>query len=341
MELIVSRGLDDRALRAAILAAIRQRVRFEAYVWLLTDPETTVGSSPLADVPVLADLSMVVRLKYTSPTNRWTSLLDDEVATMASDRNRSKTTMLPELSRRYGVTDVLNVVFRDRFGCWGFLDLWRTSDMFTSDECVAIGELLPIVTAGLRHSLLPTFDQEAAPIRFSEGPAVLLLSNDLQLKAHTPQTDAYLRALLPTAVDRNPIPAAAYNVGGQLLSLESGVDTHPPTTRLPLVAGHWVSLRAARIADTESTATPAIAVTIEATPSNERADMYARVAGLTARQADVLHSLSDGSGSRAVAHHLGITQHTVQDHLKAIFAKTNTSSRSTLVARATGSGRPR
>lgn len=27
-----------------------------------------------------------------------------------------------------GIGDVASIVFRDRFGCWGFLDLWRSGD---------------------------------------------------------------------------------------------------------------------------------------------------------------------------------------------------------------------
>jgi hypothetical protein len=47
---------DARTLRLQLVAEIRQVVGFEAYAWLLTDPETSVGSSPLADVPCLPEL---------------------------------------------------------------------------------------------------------------------------------------------------------------------------------------------------------------------------------------------------------------------------------------------
>ena len=47
---------DDRSLRVAILNEIRSVIAFDAFVWLLTDPETEVGSSPLADVPCLPEL---------------------------------------------------------------------------------------------------------------------------------------------------------------------------------------------------------------------------------------------------------------------------------------------
>jgi DNA-binding CsgD family transcriptional regulator len=39
---------DVRMLRLEALDAIRRAVSFDAYAWLLTDPETLVGSSPLA-----------------------------------------------------------------------------------------------------------------------------------------------------------------------------------------------------------------------------------------------------------------------------------------------------
>lgn len=43
--------LDDRAFRAAVLDAIGDAVPFDAYVWVLTDPVSSVGISPLAYLP--------------------------------------------------------------------------------------------------------------------------------------------------------------------------------------------------------------------------------------------------------------------------------------------------
>ena len=42
---------EERPLRIALVEEIRRTVSFGAYVWALTDPETEVGTSPLADVP--------------------------------------------------------------------------------------------------------------------------------------------------------------------------------------------------------------------------------------------------------------------------------------------------
>ncbi len=54
---------DGRALRAAMLEEIGRNIAFDAYAWLLTDPETEVGSDPLADVPCLPELPKLIRLK--------------------------------------------------------------------------------------------------------------------------------------------------------------------------------------------------------------------------------------------------------------------------------------
>jgi len=117
---------DPRTLRLEVLDAIRRATGFDAYAWLLTDPETSVGSSPLADVPCLPQLPQLIRLKYLTAVNRWTSL-PSPVASLcgATGGDLSQSLMWRELLGRYRVTDIASSVHRDRFGCWGFLDLWR------------------------------------------------------------------------------------------------------------------------------------------------------------------------------------------------------------------------
>src|SRR5258708_12811040 len=74
MRICATAAMDDRSLRVAILNEIRPVVAFDAFVWLLTDPQTEVGCSPLADVPCLPELPRLIMLKYLTPFNRWTRL---------------------------------------------------------------------------------------------------------------------------------------------------------------------------------------------------------------------------------------------------------------------------
>jgi hypothetical protein len=71
---ICAAQLDATALRRGVLDAMRGVVEFDAFVWLSTDPVTTVGVAPFARVPCLPELPALIKAKYATGINRWTSL---------------------------------------------------------------------------------------------------------------------------------------------------------------------------------------------------------------------------------------------------------------------------
>src|ERR1700689_1704053 len=87
-------GRLSRANRRRAVAPARAgpgdppRDGFDAYAWLLTDPETEVGSAPLADVPCLPELPRLIRLKYLTTLNRWTELSGAVALLSMSTENR-------------------------------------------------------------------------------------------------------------------------------------------------------------------------------------------------------------------------------------------------------------
>jgi DNA-binding CsgD family transcriptional regulator len=338
VERICGRGLDSRSLRTQLLVEIRSEIPFDSYAWLLTDPETNVGSAPLADTPSLADIPRLIRLKYLTTTNRWTRLRANVSATLigATAGHPAQSRVWTELLQGYGIDDVASIVFRDQHGCWGFLDLWRRGPAFSPGECDVLNRVTEVVTPSLRRSLLPTFERGLSAFPHQGGPVVLLLSDALGLLTQTPQTDSYLRALLPTDIGQAPVPAAAYNVAAQLLACEEGVDDNPPSARVHLGDGRWVTLRAARMEGAGPVEATTIAVSIEPTGPTERTTLFSRVAGLTDRESELLQHLVGGADTRALAQRLYVSENTVQDHLKSIFARTGANNRRVLVARATG-----
>src|SRR5437773_2593260 len=212
---------DARTLRLEALDVIRRAVGFDAYAWLLTDPETSVGSSPLADVPCLPQLPQLIRLKYATAVNRWTGLPSGAASLHgATGGSLSLSLMWRELLSQYQVTDVASSVYRDRFGCWGFLDLWRIgAPEFTAADIEFLGHIAAPVTAALRRGLARTFIPATGGDQMPAGPVVLLLSPALEVRAQTPLTQRYLRVLVPPdAEDQAPVPAGAYNVAAQLLA---------------------------------------------------------------------------------------------------------------------------
>lgn len=336
---ICRREADARTLRLEVLDAIRRAIGFDAYAWLLTDPETSVGSSPLADVPCLPQLPQLIRLKYLTTVNRWTSLPSAAASLCgATGGALSQSLMWRELLGRYQVTDIASSVYRDRFGCWGFLDLWRTgAPPFSAADIEFLGHISGPVTTAIRNGLARTFIPATGGDPMPGGPVVLLLSPALAVRAQTPQTQRYLRVLVPPEPGDPAVPAGAYNVAAQLLAAEAGVDDSLPVARVHLADGRWLTLRAARMEDAgQAPRDRDVAVSIEPATAGDRVSVFARACGLSPRETELLHHLAGGAGTRDIAGQMFVSENTVQDHLKSIFDKSAARSRRALLARALG-----
>lgn len=97
------------------------------------------------------------------------------------------------------------------------------------------------------------------------------------------------------------------------------------------------TLSAARIGDTAQPARRrATTVTIEEASPAERLAVFARAHALSPRESVLLGHLAKGADSHAPADRMSLAEHTVQDHLKPIFATTSTHNRGMLLARALG-----
>jgi len=342
IERLCASTLGERELRIGIVAELRRSVGFDAYVWLLTDPATTVGSNPLADVPALAELPTLIKLKYSSPANRWTSLegpphpvrLQSRSAGNPQDPWRAMLT-------GYGIVDVASTVFRDRHGCWAFLDLWRheTSGPFIGVDVPVLVATGGTISTTIRRRQSATFAAPAATLPRDEGPAVLILDDALRITGQTVAATEWLRRLLPTTPGISPIPAAAYNVAAQLLAIEAGADDHPAAARTYVPGFTWVTVPASRLAGTEASGRGAIAVSIEETPGAERLDVYARSHAFSPREERLLRLLARGLDTHELADAMSISEYTVGDHLKSIFGKAALSSRNAVLTAALGADR--
>lgn len=331
---------DDRVLRRTMLEAVRTSVAFDAFAWLLTDPVTTVGSSPMADVPCLPELPRLIRLKYLTSVARWTLPGRPPAVSLVNSTNGrpAESLVWRELMKDYDVVDVASLVFADRFGCWGFLDLWRQAPAapFSARELADLRRMVAPATAALRRSQADLLLQPADGDDERPGPVVMVLSPELDVRAQTPETERVLRMLVPPSGEASPVPAAAYNAAAQLLAAESGVDRHPASARVHVRAEWWVTLQAARMVASGESAARDIAVTIEQVAPAERIELFVRAVGLSAREAELVRLLWSGNSTREAAAEMILSSHTVGDHLKSVFAKTGCRSRGELLARAAG-----
>src|SRR5699024_4185352 len=99
-------------------------------------------------------------------------------------------------------------------------------------------------------------------------------------------------------------------------------------TRVQGRAGGWVLVHGSRLLGEERQT----AVVIVSAAGTRLLGLLLAAFALTARDCAVCLEVLAGSSTTAMAHHLGISPYTVQDHLKAVFAKTGARSRGELVA---------
>jgi len=348
IENICRQPLDALEMRSRLLAVLRDAVGCDAYVWLLTDPVSYVGAAPLADVPCLPELPGLIRAKYLTSVNRWTTLAATSspvgVLHEAVDGRLVDCLVWRDVLCRYGIGDVASIAFADQFGCWAFLDLWRGDDAepFEPADAELLRTLVPAVTVALREAQARTFVEVSTSGRRDLGPVVLTLRDDLQITSRTAASADWLDRLLPPGPAASAVPASVYNVAAQLLAREAGVDDHAAVTRTHLSDGFWLTLRAARLATSdrrpESPAEPpaGIVVTIEETSAAERLELFCLASGLSPRERQLVAILATGADTRTLARQMNLSELTVQDHLKSIFDKTGARDRITLLSRALG-----
>jgi DNA-binding CsgD family transcriptional regulator len=339
IERLCASTLGERDLRIGILDELRRSVGFDAFVWLLTDPVTTVGSNPLADVPALAELPTLIKLKYSSPTNRWTGLEGPPHPVRLLSRSVGQPAdPWRAMLTGYGIVDVASTVCRDRHGCWAFLDLWRhgSSGPFSDVDAallVATGSTIP---TAVRRRQSATFRTGASTVPRGEGPAVLVLDDALRITGQTVAATEWLQRLLPAAPGMAPIPAAAYNVAAQLLAVEASADDHPASARTYVPGFTWVTVRASRLAVADDAGRRSIAVSIEETPGAQRLEVFARSHAFSPREEHLVRLLARGLDTHDLAEVMSISEYTVGDHLKSVFAKTGLNSRNAMLTAALG-----
>jgi len=325
--------LSAKALRERILTLLRAQVPYDAHVFTMTDPVTLVATSPHAHVPMLPwpRLPEIIRWRYLSLVNRVDRLLDSPASSLlTATGSPSESPVWQHVQRELGVVDTATVAFGDRYGAWGYLELWRTTSPFTSRELALLTMLQPAVTQGLRSVVSRTFvdpSEQLLPV----GPAVVVLGPDLQVRTQTEGAAAALLQLLPPDEPMAPIPAAAYNIGAALIAREEGVPLGEPWSRVHLGGSRWVTVKGSRLGDD-------IAVSIEPSTPAERTDLFARSFGLSARESEVLSLLGVGLDSKEIAAQLFLSDHTINDHVKAVLAKTGARIRQVLISRALGAG---
>lgn len=322
---LVHAGFDLEQLCLGFDGLLREAVPYVVAAWSTLDPasglNTSCTMSGLAKDP--AREAELYRHEY----------LDDEPSSYLSlIAERRTTAVLSEVTggdldraSRYrhllagfGVSDELRAICWAGETPWGSLSIYRMEGHFTAAEADRVAALAPHVATGLRYTLLRA--AASRPEAVDEPPGILEAHPDGRIVAMTDAASSWLELGGPMIVTAANIVAAA---------IRDRPDWRGASSRLSLPNGPVLSLNASSVTSDDGT----VAVIVDRARPAQLGAMLIAAYGLTPRQRDVLSLLLLGRPMGQIAAQLGISEHTANDHRKAIYVAVGVSSRSELAAR--------
>lgn len=318
------RSLDD--VLNAVLEALHLVANFRFGALLLTDAETML---PFGGV--------VEGLEPSQCTPFWDNeLLDPDFAKFNSlARSAEPVATLSQLtdgdldrSPRYqkiyapaGGGDEIRAAFTSGTSCWAVAALVREAGLgpFTDDESRAVLNLVPVAARAIRAAAIRRDRAEAA-----NAPVMLVVASDASLVSATPNAANVLREFETHGVDIE-VPMVVVAAARRAKNLKNATGV---TMRARGNTGRWFRVHAAPLGADEQ-----VAVVIDPAGPADLVAITLESYGLTERESEVVPLLARGLSTKEIAAEMCISRHTVSDHMKAIFAKCNVTSRGELVAR--------
>jgi len=325
-------GLDVATFTRRAVSLLRRLVRFDACCFATVDPATRLITGAIADGLDEARAPRLFDIEYArGDVNGYRALAQANVsaATLhdATAGDPSRSARFDEILRPLGFGHEMRVLFSSGGRTWGVAALMRdtAASRFDDDEVRAVQALTETIAGGLRASLLVEVvgrDRAAG----AAGPAVIVVDGADAIEVITPAAAARLEDMAGYAPGALP-PAILATVSAARAVVAEGAKL-----RVRGSSGTWWVVSATAIADGSGRRAKVVA-TIEEARMPDVVPLVVAAVGLSARERDVLVGVLEGQTSGEIAADLGISTHTVNDHLKSIFVKADVRSRRELVAR--------
>jgi DNA-binding CsgD family transcriptional regulator len=255
----------------------------------------------------------------------------------ATGHDRASSPRAREILAPLGLGDELRVALRCGTSTWGVLCLHReaASAGFSDTEVALVASVAPHIAAGLRRGVVlgPSIDEGLA----AAVGLVVLDARAFTVRSANAVGEGLLADLgAPACPGSSRAPILLEAVARRALH-DGGSDTARARLRSP--DGHWLVVEATVLRDGEGG--QQVAVVIEPADGRELMSLVLAAFELTEREQSVAELVLRGYSTRQIVDELRISRYTVQDHLKAVFAKFGVGSRRELVASVLGANAAR
>ena len=318
-------GVAD--LYAAAIRGIGEVVRADLTCWFAIDPETLAVSAVVSGEPGIPPEyePRLAEAEYTvSEPHRFAALAarGQGLATLSDMplRERDRSTRFNSVWRPRGLDQELRVLFLADGACWGAAGMARSGPDFSARDREFLAAVAPAVAEATRSAVRT----EALRTESGRSPAIVVVGSDGEPKAVTPGAREWQERLEELAPGRFRLMMQLMASGAR------SADTAVFRAKLRDAHGSWAVLEASPLL---GGADPQVAVHIEPATGDHLLGLMLAAYGLSPRERDVCGQVLAGCSTAEIADHLFISPHTVQDHLKSVFAKTGVRSRGELAAR--------
>lgn len=335
---------------AAASPRLRRLVPYDSAIWLATDPETGMPTSPTRkenchefnERECVTVWEREFSVEDVIPYTELGRAPRPAGALRLATRDRpARSPRFRHVLQPHGVGDELRVVMRVGDRPWAWLSLFREEgrEPFSPTEVeVAAGLSDPLARAIRDHARPRPETRTAANGR---GPGLMVFSPEGELVSVNDEALGWLEEL-PANWDDSQLPAQRrFEVGLPILvigtltrarAIAEQRDHGPARARMRSpVTGRWLVCHASclrgpdgRVGDT--------ALVIEPAQGSEVAPIIAQAYGLSHRELEITTLIARGLGTEAIADRLFLSVHTVRSYVKEIFEKVGVSSRGELVA---------
>jgi DNA-binding CsgD family transcriptional regulator len=313
---------DAHAIVETFLAESADLLAIRSSCWHGTDPASgsMLDGATAGEAPGSFEESLVY--EYRRPdVNRFADLRtgrDKAAAISTSTGNRlSASARFREMIEPTGVADELRVAFSDAYGMWMSLVLF-TERRMTEQDLQFVADVVPGATSAMRDAVLSP-DASAGPVDPPDGsaPSVLLLDAADRVISADPVARKRL-ALLPGPGGNQAPGVMSFLAARARWDRRGG----PATARMRALDGRWFVIDVSLLDDAAS---GNVAAVVQPAPGELVLDNVLRAMGLSAREREVALLLAQGRPTKSIAAMLGLSPWTVQDHVKAVYAKTRVS----------------
>jgi DNA-binding CsgD family transcriptional regulator len=329
---LLHRELDLSAFFDAADRALMRAMPYQGSCWLSLDPATLLPTSHFTREFRLDHLMQLAANEFLEDdVNKFAGLAraTPPVRTMweATRGNLSSSPRFTRLLAPAGLCgDELRAVFLDGESVWGCAVLHRREGRFEERDVAFVADVAAYLGEGIRRAIITT------ALRAGDGPdqpGLVMVRGDGSVESLTPAASRWLGDMLDPTGRPGRVPLIVASVAHRARLALAGRTQEVARARVPLRSGGWLVLHAALVDEDPG---GRVGVILQGATTPEIAALIAEAHRLSRREREVTRLVLYGLATREIAGCLGVTEYTVQDHLKAVFEKVGVRSRRELMA---------